>query len=773
MDFRVLFNHRFSILGIWLLFFAVCVSGSIYIPLKTDYRAFFSKEDPYFLNDQQLLDTYVPNDNVLFILAPKNAQALSAESLQLQIDMTEAAWQLPFSVRVDSLSNFQHITSTEDELTVKDLIEDSQGYDGERLSELRKIIKDDTELLGRLLAYDESVSAVSVSFRFPGESLTETMDVANASRELAKQFRVLYPDTQIYITGMVMGNNAPIEVILDDAQTLVPLMCLCIVLLLTLLFRSVYATILTMIIVFVSVFSTMGLWGWVGAILSGPSASAPIIILTIAVADCVHILASFFHAYRKGRQKREAIIESLRLNVMPVILTSFTTAIGFLTMNFSDVPPFNILGNAVAVGVLIACLASLSLLPVLIDFLPLKVKREVSGDTTLLTPFAEFVLRNRLSVFVVTGVLSIAIASFASKNEINDQFGEFYSKNIDFRKSTDFANEHLSSFYSIDISLKSPYQRGIYDERYLAKVDEFEKWIKQLPEVIQTQTIATTFKGLNKAMHNNDESWYILPKEGDLAAQYFLLYEMSLPFGLDANQTVSFDKKESKINVTLKELSTKEVLEFEKLVAQWLSENAPEYDYYHSSIALLFSHLGMNNATSMLLGTMVALVLMSLVIGIALKSVRLGLVSLMTNVIPALLAFGVWGIFSGEVGLSISISIGMTLGIVVDNTVHLLSKYQKAMQSGEDVSDAIRFSFSHVGVALLICNCVLIAGFMILAQSDFQLNAYMGLFTSLTFVLALLVDFLLLPPALYWLDSKKKTENEENVVETLEQTKVF
>ncbi|OUR89086.1 hypothetical protein A9Q81_22465 [Gammaproteobacteria bacterium 42_54_T18] len=765
MDFKVLFDHRFPILGVWLLFFAVCVSGSIYIPLKTDYRAFFSKEDPYFLNDQQLLDTYVPNDNVLFVLSPANGQALSSESLQLQIDMTDAAWQLPFSVRVDSLVNFQHISSAEDELTVKDLIEDLQGYDGQRLVELRKVIRDDTELLGRLLAYDERVSAISVSFRFPGESLTETMDVANASRALAQQFRSLYPGTEIYITGMVMGNNAPIEVILNDAQTLVPLMCLCIVVLLTLLFRSLYSTILTMIIVFISVFSTMGLWGWVGAILSGPSASAPIIILTIAVADCVHILASFFNAYRKGSQKRDAIIESLRLNVMPVILTSLTTAIGFLTMNFSDVPPFNILGNAVAVGVLIACLASLSLLPILIDLFPLKEKRAIKDDTTLLTPFAEFVLRHRFLVFVVTAALSIVIASFSSENEINDQFGKFYSKNIDFRTSTDFANEHLSSFYSIDISLQSPYERGIYDQRYLQRVDEFEIWIKTLPEVIQTQTIATTFKGLNKAMHDNDESWYVLPEGGDLAAQYFLLYEMSLPFGLDANQTVSFDKRESKINVTLKEMSTKEILEFENLVAQWLSENAAEYDYYHSSLALLFSHLGMNNATSMLFGTMVALLLMSLVIGIALKSVRLGLVSLMTNVIPALLAFGVWGIFSGEVGLSISISIGMTLGIVVDNTVHLLSKYQKSIQSGENTSDAILFSFSHVGVALLICNCVLIAGFMILAQSDFQLNAHMGLFTSLTFALALLVDFLLLPPVLYWLDSKREVKGEGSTAE--------
>mgnify|MGYP000086871690 FL=1 len=768
MDFKTLFDHRFPILGVWLLFFAVCVSGSIYIPLKTDYRAFFSKDDPYFLNDQRLLDTYVPNDNVLFVLSPANGQALSSESLQLQIDMTEAAWQLPFSVRVDSLANFQHILSEEDELTVRDLIEDSQGYDGRRLVELRKVIRDDTELLGRLLAYDERVSAISVSFRFPGESLTETMDVANASRALAKQFQALYPGTEIYITGMVMGNNAPIEVILNDAQTLVPLMCLCIVVLLTLLFRSLYSTILTMIIVFISVFSTMGLWGWVGAILSGPSASAPIIILTIAVADCVHILASFFNAYRKGSQKRDAIIESLRLNVMPVILTSLTTVIGFLTMNFSDVPPFNILGNAVAVGVLIACLASLTLLPILIDFFPLKEKRAIKDDTTLLTPLAEFVLRHRLLVFGVTATLSIAIASFSTQNEINDQFGKFYSKNIDFRTSTDFANEHLSSFYSIDISLKSPYERGIYDQRYLQKLDEFDRWIKTLPEVIQTQTIAATFKGLNKAMHDNDESWYVLPEGGDLAAQYFLLYEMSLPFGLDANQTVSFDKKESKINITLKEMSTKEILTFENLIAQWLSENAAEYDYYHSSLSLLFSHLGMNNATSMLFGTMIALFLMSLVIGIALKSVRLGLVSLMTNIIPALLAFGVWGIFSGEVGLSISISIGMTLGIVVDNTVHLLSKYQKAIQNGEDTSDAIRFSFSHVGVALLICNCVLIAGFMILAQSDFQLNAYMGLFTSLTFALALLVDFLLLPPVLYWLDSKRVAKGTIGAVEILE-----
>lgn len=740
-----LLQYRWIALTIWILIIITASYGILNIALKTDYREYFSKTDPNYIKNQAITSTYTTGDSALFLIAPKSGTVLVPEVLQQVHEMTEDGWLLPHSSRVDSLTNFQHIFVDGDELIVANLVEEPNDIRGKNTLKLRDIISSDTDIQGRLLAWDEKVAGVFITFRLPGESISETLDIAKAVDELAKKYLNKYPDVEIYQTGMILGSNASVDILKKDSSTLIPLMIIAIILLLTYMFRSAWATFATIVIIVVSILIMMGMWGWLEAALSGPNASAPIIILTIAVADCVHILVSFFQAYNSGKSKREAIDLSIQLNLVPVIVTSVTTSIGFLSLNFSSVIPFQILGNAVAFGVAVACIASLTLLPLLIDILPIKRRHSIHGESGIITPYARHIIHNKKIYFLFSVILSLGLGAQISKNEINDQFAKYFSKDTSFRQGTDFADKHLSSLYDISVSLNSPYEEGVNHPEYLKKVEEFQSWLEKHPAVIQTQTISTTFKSLNKAMHQNNNDWYVLPENSDLASQYFLLYELSLPYGLDSTQQVSFDKKESRIIITLSEQKTTQMLQIEKDIEIWLDNNAPEYDYYLSSIMLMFSHLGVNNAKSMLQGTAIALIIMSLVIGIALRSFRFGVISLFTNIIPPVLAFGIWGIFSGEIGLSVAIAIGMTLGIVVDNTVHLLSKYQLAERKNQLGDDAMEYAFSHVGVALLICNIVLIVGFMILAQSDFSLNSDMGYFTSLTFIFAIVIDFLILP----------------------------
>jgi hypothetical protein len=167
----------------------------------------------------------------------------------------------------------------------------------------------------------------------------------------------------------------------------------------------------------------------------------------------------------------------------------------------------------------------------------------------------------------------------------------------------------------------------------------------------------------------------------------------------------------------------------------------------------MFAHIGQRNIRSMLTGTSVALVLISIILIFALRSLKIGLVSLIPNLAPAAMGFGLWGLLVGEVGLGLSVVAGMTLGIVVDDTVHFLSKYLRARRERHlDSPDAVRYAFSTVGTALLVTTLVLIAGFMVLTQSPFKLNSDMGLLTAITIAFALLADFLFLPPLLMKVD---------------------
>ena len=481
------------------------------------------------------------------------------------------------------------------------------------------------------------------------------------------------------------------------------------------------------------------------------------IIPTMAIADSVHVLMSFVLGMRHGENKHDAMVDSIRINLQPVFLTSVTTAIGFLSMNFSDAPPFRDLGNIVAIGVMIAFVLSVTFLPAISMIFPAHQKVEDTTSSIMMRRFAEFVIAKRSALLLMMGVGSLLLISFVPKNELNDDFVKYFSERIEFRRDADFASKNLSGLYLVNYSLESGVDGGISEPAFQRKVEEFANWYREQPEVIHVNVISDTFKRLNRSMHGDDQAYYRLPEQRDLAAQYLLLYEMSLPYGLDLNNQINIDKSATRMVVMLHNMTTNTVLALEDRVQQWLKQNAPKsMQADGASPTLMFSHIGQRNIRSMLVGTTVALVLISIILVFALRSLKIGFLSLIPNLIPAALAFGVWGLAVGQVGLALSVVTGMTLGIVVDDTVHFLSKYLRARREKNlNSEDAVRYAFNTVGLALVVTSIVLIAGFLVLTFSAFQLNANMAFMTAVTIVFAIVADFLLLPPILMAFDKKE------------------
>jgi hypothetical protein len=245
-----------------------------------------------------------------------------------------------------------------------------------------------------------------------------------------------------------------------------------------------------------------------------------------------------------------------------------------------------------------------------------------------------------------------------------------------------------------------------------------------------------------------------------LAAQYLLLYELSLPFGLDLNNRINLDKSETRMTVTLKNLSSLAVLQLEARAQKWLKENVrEEMQTVGAGPTMMFAHIAKRNIELMLKGTISALVLISLILIVAFKSIRIGLISLIPNLIPAGMAFGLWGMLVAQVGVATSIIAAMSFGIVVDDTVHFLSKYLRARRELHlSAEDAVRYAFKTVGTAIWVTSAILMAGFLILTFSGFAINYQLGLLTSLTIAFALIADLLFLPPLLVFLEEGRVEE---------------
>ncbi len=755
-------KYRWLIMLMSIVLVFLAASGGQNLRFTGDYRVFFSDNNPQLLAFDELEKMYTKSDNILFALTPKNANVFTQETLSAVESLTEKAWQTPFSIRVDSLTNFQHTWSEEDDLTVENLVSDSRALDAKKLEEIRDVALKEPILVNSVVSPDARVTGVNVTIQLPGlDEMTEAPTAVAYARKIADEIRTEYPNIEIRLTGMLMMNNAFSEESMNDMQSLIPLSFLVMLVSLGLLIKGFTGTFATLAVISLSIAAAMGLGGYLGYPISPPSSSAPIIILTIAIANSVHVLVSMIQEMKKGSNKREAIVESLRLNIQPVTLASVTTAIGFLTMNFSDVPPFQHLGTFVALGVLVSLVLSLTFLPALMSILPMRVKAAPENKNDSMEKFGKFVVNNHRNIFWGMLALVVGTVSLVPKNELNDVFVNYFDESIEFRTDTDYITDNLAGTYLIAYSLESGEKGGIANPDFLKEVEAFSQWYKKQPETLHVATITDIMKRLNKNMHGDEEQWHILPDNRELSAQYLLLYEMSLPYGLDLNNQINIDKSATKFTATLKTLSSKEMISLEERANTWLANNTSNIVSADASgPSLMFAHIGQRNIVSMLKGTTIALILISLLLIVALKSFKVGFVSMVPNLVPAAMGFGLWGLFVGEVGLALSIVMSMTLGIVVDDTVHLLSKYQRARrEKGYDARNAVIYAFTTVGRALVTTTIVLILGFLVLAMSAFELNSAMGMLTALVIALALFADFLLLPAILIKLEDNQNEKN--------------
>lgn len=755
-----LIRFRWLAIIVSLLAVSALASGVRFLSFTSDYQVFFGASNPQLAAFNELQDTYAKNDNVLIMLEPADGQVFTQDTLEAVYKLTELAWKTPYSSRVDSLSNFQYTYAEEDDLIVEDLISDPAALDTATMQRIKQIALAQPLLVNRLLSPAAHVTGVNINFELPNiNPETEPVEIVNYLDEALAEIQAQHPDIKTYKTGVVVMNKAFPEASFKDMRTLIPLAFGVILLGFLLFTKSISGTAASLFVILMSIIAAMGTAGWMGIVLTPPSSSAPTLILTLAIADCVHFLVTFFQGLRRGEEKTAAIKESIRLNFNPIFLTSVTTAIGFLSMNFSDSPPFHDLGTITAIGVIYAFALSIFFLPALMAVLPVRaVTSNDAGQSSAMDRLADIVISSHKILLISIGVLIIALIAMIPRIEFNDVFVNYFDKSIPFRAETDHITNELAGMYFVDYSLDAKTASGINKPDYISQIESFEQWLEQQPEVMHVNALSETYRRLNKNMHGDDESYYRVPDEQDLAAQYLLMYEMSLPYGLDLNNQINVDKSATRLTATLHTLSTKEIVHFEDKVAEWMEKNTPALTTMGSSPTIMFSHIAKRNIISMLSGTTIALFLISLILTVSLRSIKFGLISLIPNLVPAGMAFGVWAIFVGQVGLAVSVVAAMTLGIVVDDTIHFLSKYLRAKRERNmSTEDAIRYAFNTVGVALFITTVVLTAGFLIIAQSNFLVNANMGLLTAITISIALFVDFFFLPALLLWIDRDKST----------------
>ncbi len=758
-----------------LIVMAIAASGLSGLGLATNYRAFFSPENPELVAFEHFQETYTKNDNILFYVQPEQDAVFSPQVADAVETLTKAAWQIPYVIRVDSVSNFQHSWADGDDLTIEDLIRDGAKLPQATLDKKRDIAIAEPLIYGNILARDLLATGVNVVLQYPEQSEAEVPAAVKVARQIATDIEAQYPGINVALTGVSMLNNAFAEAGEIDAITLIPGMYLILLIATLLVLRSFMGTLATLGVIIASSLTAMGITGHFHIMLAPIALSAPIVIMTLAVADSIHILISMLTSMREGHSKLEALRESLRVNFLAISITSITTTIGFLSLNYSDSPPFNHLGNITAVGIVAAWLFSITLLPAMLRLLPFKVHKIAHGRTrsdVALDKLANFVNTRSRPILLGGVVVAAVLIAMLPRVELNDQWVEYFDDRVTFRTDTDYALKHMPGIYPVEFSVNAKGPEGINDPEYLNNLEQFADWLRTRPDVEHVYSYTDIIKRLNKNMHGDDEAFYRIPEEQKLAAQYLFLYEVSLPYGLDLNDRINVDKSATRVTATMRNVTTTETRAFLTDAQNWLEDNMPSYMWTKPTAAVvMFSFISQRNIESMLTGNVMAVILIALVLVVALRSVRLGALSLIPNVLPILMTYGLWAMLVGRIGMASAMVSATALGIIVDDTVHFLTKYQRARQvHGYERPEAIRYAFRTVGLALVANSVILVAGFLFLALSTFKINVEMGLLTALAIVVALAFDLVILPALLlvgYRPQLKRRTQYDTD--QTLQQ----
>ncbi len=727
----------------------------------SDFEAYFSPDNPQMQTFKSLQDAFNKQDSLTFLVIPKNNDIFRTDTITLMRTLTERSWEVPYSRRVDSITNFLRTTSEDDELNTEELFPLDTEITPALLQSVKRFVLNDTAAK-QFSSPSGDAGVVYISLTLPVDSQQSNTEVVIYAQEILNGIDYDRDKIDVHIMGTTMINHALEQAVQDDVSFLIPASYLLIFIVMLILIRSLSGTLLTIAVITLTNISVFGAISWANIVLTSTIGAVPSIITIIAVADCMHFLVSYFHELNTGKNKTQAIDDALRINFTPMLVTSVTTAIGFLCLNFSESPPYRDLGNVVAFGTIMAFVFTITFLPAMLHWIPQAGKhgsyKQHEKYFSRMDSLGNWAIQHyKLLTFGIL-IISVFSAGLIFNNQLSNNWVDNYDDSYAFKRALNTQEKKMYGSNFIDYKLDSGSTQGINDPAYMNDVDKLTQWLSEKSTVGYVSSFSNNVKTINRILHNNNDEYYVIPNSRELLAQSNLLYEMSLPFGMGLDEQVDINKQSLRLRISLHSMTSKELLAFDKELALWTKKNTPHILVSAGSgLDMIFAHIIQRNIVSLVKGTVIALILISILMIWILKSIKLGLLSLIPNIFPIALAYALWSILDGNVDLSVSVVGTMSLGLVVDDTVHFLSKYQLARnEKGQDVYQAIRYAFRTVGVAMMVTSIILTLGFAILVFSHFRPTWAMGELLSITIVFALLIDFLLLPGLLIIFDRSSR-----------------
>ena len=698
---------------------AVAIAGAGKLEFDSHYTAYFDETDVRLIEHLELSARFARHDGLVVALRSEQG-FLNDRNYGLLEELSDELAHIPAVTASLSITGLGIAGET---LTV----------DGELIPTLAQL-QADSRAPGLLLSEDEILAVIWLQVKLPDRRSQSVLDIMQQVRETTDAILDSTPISAHY-TGTLALNEAYIHVVRSDLSRIVPLLLLSSLIVLGGLLGSARAALLSLPVAICATFAAFGTAGLFGARLAAINAFAPIMILCISTAGCVHMALTYMRRRDAGDSSSAAARAAAGENRLPMALAHGSTALGFLGLSLSPSPPIQMVGYLVATGIAVSFVLSLTLLPVLqARFDPWRPTRP---DMAVRFASLATLVNGRRAVTVTAFLLlSLPAGWFALQNTVDDNVLEYFDAGHTFHRDTRLVDEHLSGINEILFTVDSGSPLGVFDAHYVEQVDALSNWLRQQSEVRRVSALTDTAlirDAIRDGRLQERLDFHRRRAESEQGAGPAMALEISEDFAAVA------------VSVFLVPLDTQDLLAFDARVKNWSAANMPDLEVSSGGPTLLFAALGEQNVRGMLTALGLALLGAGLLLGAVLQSARIAWVGLICNLLPVLLVYAIWGIADGRLSIGAAAVLGMILGIVLDDSVYLLTAYRRGRQLH---TDPTRQALQRVGPALLITSAALVAGLSFGLLSDFGPIWTMSLLSAAVIGTALLIDLLLLPALL-------------------------
>ena len=724
--------------------------------LESDFnpKVWFRTTDPV-IKDLEKLERIFGNDERIIMAINSKTELFTAENIKILTEITNRIYKVPHIVRVQSLTNYPYTTSSEDELITNPFIDEEKIYTDEEALELKKIATSDPIMSGRFVTKSGDTTVITAYLAPQIEDQKPDYDaITEAVMKIEEDYKK-YEHISFHHVGSAVVNSTYQKVALGDTFFITPIIILAVLIFLYGSFSTLEGIVLPASLIALSIIFTFGTCGFLGYKFDNLSSAIPGILIAIGIADSVHLVTVFYAQLNNGVSIFESARYSIEKNFAPTFMTSFSTMIGFVSLTTTELIPVKHLGYLAGLGTIWAWVLTIFFIGPLLVMLPhkkLSIGIKFSFPKIPLEPYLQFIKRNSV-VIIVSVIVATALSTYIGlQNEVNTNPIKHFTKNLRLRNDFDYLKEKFNGLGGPEIIVDSGKAEGAKDPIFLKKIEKLIAKIDTFEEVNRVTSILDVVKKVNKSLHNGDSNEFKIPDTQQKVAENLFLYTLGLPPGSEINHLISIDNRYTRLSVFWTLFDAKGSLKKIKIIEDYAQELG--IDITVTGKLTLFHRMNGYIVKTFIKSISLALILISLLLFINLKSWKLGFLSLLPNVIPILLGTAVMTFCNMTIDLGTSLVVSVCLGIAVDDTIHFLAHYRSLVAKGEEIESALLRVFRETGPSLLLTTVILVCGFGFFAFGDFLPNVHFGILCSFILSMALFIDLFFLPAVLMRLKIK-------------------